>query len=224
MASQKYLTVPHLTRWQLKRLFSKIRITSDGCWEWQGRRTSERGYGRVMFKGRAELCHRLMYAWAVEAIPRGLGRTIPQLDHIVCDNPPCCNPSHLKLVSGRENTRRSRSFAGRNARKTHCLRGHLLPSEPNDARSKKRDCHECWTVRRHLMSKDQRTRYLAYLRKYRATQQSGPRRQEMLAKARESQKRQYYGPKHEEIKRRGREAARKRRLAKMPLYQGRLFP
>jgi HNH endonuclease len=59
---------------------------------------------------------------------RRSGGPIPEgceLDHL-CREKVCVFPEHLEPVSGRENSRRSRSPAALNARKTHCLRGHLL--------------------------------------------------------------------------------------------------
>lgn len=59
------------------------------CWPWQGNR-DENGYGRMRVAGRMVRTHR-------RALELALGRPIRAgygaLHH--CDNPPCCNPTHL---------------------------------------------------------------------------------------------------------------------------------
>lgn len=73
---------------------------SDGCWEWQGRRTS-RGYGRTTGRllggPRTARAHRVAWELTNGPIPGGLG-----VLHR-CDNPPCCNPDHLFLGTAADN-------------------------------------------------------------------------------------------------------------------------
>lgn len=61
------------------------------CWEWQGSRTAA-GYGQLRAGGTNRYAHR--FAWS-----RATGKTIPPGAVIMhtCDNPPCCNPEHLRL-------------------------------------------------------------------------------------------------------------------------------
>lgn len=126
MADQSYLTVPHLDRVQLARIFGNITVDSQtGCWVWR-RRLDVAGYGRVSM-GRERLVHRVMYAWLVGPIRNGRGPGIPVIDH-VCSNRSCCNVAHLELVADAENVRRSRGRAAINIRKTHCINGHVLPA------------------------------------------------------------------------------------------------
>lgn len=46
-----------------------------------------------------------------------------------CDNPPCCNPSHLRVGTYKDNVRdrveRDRSKGGRK-KSAHCSRGHIF--------------------------------------------------------------------------------------------------
>ncbi|GAC1603195.1 MAG: HNH endonuclease [Acidimicrobiales bacterium] len=71
----------------------------DGCWEWVGRR-DEKGYGRVGFHSRPSVgAHRV--AWELSAGPISDGLFVLHR----CDNPPCCNPSHLFLGTQADNNR-----------------------------------------------------------------------------------------------------------------------
>lgn len=69
------------------------RVTRNGpddCWEWQGYRNRS-GHGRINAEGYRTTAHRIAYILTYGDIPDGL---------VVChrcDNPPCCNPSHLFL-------------------------------------------------------------------------------------------------------------------------------
>ena len=63
----------------------------DACWEWQGTR-NEQGYGNAYISGlRASAAHRIAYTLAYGSIAPGM-----VIRHYICDNPPCCNPSHLR--------------------------------------------------------------------------------------------------------------------------------
>jgi len=80
------------------------------------------------------LAHRWIYEQVVGPIPAGL-----DLDHL-CRNRWCVNPEHQEPVTRRENLLRGDTVTARNAAKTHCSRGHLLPPyEPG----KKRQCRRC---------------------------------------------------------------------------------
>lgn len=141
MSDLQYLTVEHLTLKYIKRIFSKIqRNPVTDCWEWTNRLVN--GYGQFRYGKRFENAHRFLYAWLVGPIPRGRGKNIPQLDHIVCNNRRCVNPAHMILTTPQLNTLRSNAASAINARKTHCKHGHLLPEGPN-RKAGSRQCNTC---------------------------------------------------------------------------------
>jgi hypothetical protein len=104
-----------------ERFEKKVQYPSDpnGCWIWTGAKNSA-GYGQLKIDGHAVYAHRLSYEWHVGPIPPDM-----TIDHL-CRTPACCNPAHLEVVTMKENLLRSTSPAAKNARKTHCLRGHPL--------------------------------------------------------------------------------------------------
>lgn len=135
-----------------ERFWSMV-VKTDTCWTWGGAWNPESGYGsfgaRVEGKSVRKMAHRWAHELAIGPIPEGL-----QVDHL-CSNRLCVRPDHLEAVTPRENTLRALdSPAGKNAQKTHCLRGHPLsgknvyvpPKKPNsrycktcrDARSRRR--------------------------------------------------------------------------------------
>lgn len=137
MPTQEYLIVDHLSIKDITRIFRKIKVMSSGCWEWQGAQLKQSGYGVIRFRQQAETVHRLLYAWTVEKLPkrkrgRPFGEDGRELDHLHCSNKRCCNPVHLELVPHAVNSLRSNSPSAINARKTHCVRGHLLPDRKTE--------------------------------------------------------------------------------------------
>lgn len=178
MPETKYLTIPHLPLRKIAQLFSKIRVDKEtGCWVWTAGLTTK-GYGKTNYKSRVEQAHRLMYAWLVEPLPFG---NDPVLDHFVCDNPPCCNPAHLKLGPQRDNALRSKTNpCAINARKTHCKRGHKLPGTGSERRCK--PCHKLKEVEYYENNK---ASIIERTGKNQRARMNGPRREELLARKRE---------------------------------------
>lgn len=120
----------------VERLMRRVR-RSDGCWEWQGNLGIGGRYGSIKDEGRDRPVHRVAYEALVGVVPDGM-----ELDHL-CRNTRCVRPDHLEPVSHRENVRRGDGWAGVNARKSLCLRGHPLP----EARGDERTCRECANLR-----------------------------------------------------------------------------
>lgn len=69
---------------------------SSGCWLWTGYKTYRR-YGLLWFGTKNVSTHRLAWMLTYGDIPHGL-----YVCH-TCDNPPCCNPSHLWLGTSADN-------------------------------------------------------------------------------------------------------------------------
>jgi hypothetical protein len=129
-----------------ERVERRIRRAPNGlCWEWIGAKDRD-GYGKIPWRlpsGRGSgYAHRVVYELAVAPIPTGL-----TIDHL-CRNRGCVNPAHLEPVTHRVNTLRGQTFSGKNARKTHCIRGHAF-DETNTHRSSKgeRVCRACSRIR-----------------------------------------------------------------------------
>lgn len=134
------LIVSELSKSEFNRIFSKISINpKNNCWEWIGARDFQ-GYGMTFYRGKKERIHRLIYAYLIDSIPRGIdGRKILQIDHL-CRNTCCCNPCHLEAVSQKENGFRGNGIQAINHRKTHCKHGHILIKHPVRNR---RYCPQC---------------------------------------------------------------------------------
>jgi hypothetical protein len=94
------LTREILSESLIQRLASKVdRRSTNECWPFAGCRMPQ-GYGRlsVNFGHGVEYAHRIAFMLANdEDIPAGM-----VVMH-TCDNPPCCNPSHLRVATQSEN-------------------------------------------------------------------------------------------------------------------------
>lgn len=94
----------------MKRFHDKYDVDPvNGCHIWNASKT-EKGYGRIRFKGSAQRAHRVAWELANGPIPKGMF-----VMHS-CDNPSCVNTDHLSLGTPRDNTndmlRKGRSAKG----------------------------------------------------------------------------------------------------------------
>lgn len=117
-----------------ERFWSKVdRRGPDECWPWKAGRTV--GYGRFFNGMRDVAAHRFAYELVIGPIPEGL-----ILDHLChdhscpipgfdCPHRACCNPSHLRPATHRENVLRGEGPSAKEARQTHCIRGHPFDEE-----------------------------------------------------------------------------------------------
>lgn len=110
----------------------------NDCWIWDAARNGL-GYGIVWNGEKLLLAHRVSWTLTHGQIPRGV-----VIDH-VCRNVACVNPTHLQLVTQRENTLRGISPNAIAHRTNTCKRGHSL----EDARLEggRRRCRQCSTIR-----------------------------------------------------------------------------
>lgn len=105
---KKQYSPPRMTRYILgshasqptpliERFWSKV-SKSDGCWLWTGSHTKA-GYGNIGGERNStnRYAHRVSWEIHFGPIPDGM-----EVCHS-CDNPPCCNPSHLFLGSHADN-------------------------------------------------------------------------------------------------------------------------
>lgn len=129
-----------------ERFWGRVEMTSS-CWLWTGSR-DRHGYGSLYWSGSTRRAHRVAYEIAVGPIPEGL-----DLDHL-CRTRACVRPDHLEPVDRRTNLLRGEAIQARNARKTHCVRGHEFTIE-NTARRQNgaRRCRECRRTRSAPMAR-----------------------------------------------------------------------
>lgn len=121
---------------------SEARPDLGPCWLWIACRNKDGygsfGMGRSNGHSLSDRAHRVAFRMAVGEIPEDR-----EIDHL-CRVRACVRPSHLELVTSRENTRRGMSVAAMHARQTHCKRGHPFDAENTirDVRNN-RVCRTC---------------------------------------------------------------------------------
>jgi len=109
------------------------------CWVWTAS-VGSRGYGLFGIAGdKTYLAHRYAYERA-----RGPIKAPLQIDHL-CRNRLCVRPTHLELVTPRENVMRGNTRAAENSRKTHCPLGHAYAGAnlAFNSTGKQRVCRLC---------------------------------------------------------------------------------
>lgn len=121
----------------IDKFWSKVnKGDPDECWEWLGYKIRS-GHGQTSMFGKAIYAHRKAFI-----IHNGYTPTVCRHS---CDNPPCCNPSHLLDGTQADNVadmnNRGRNFF---ANKTHCPNGHPYSGKNLviDSQGKRR-CHIC---------------------------------------------------------------------------------
>ena len=85
------LTAPHTPEQKAARLqwiFDRCETTESGCRLWKFYKNSK-GYGNGYYEGLHWAMHRLAYVLAIGPLPPDI------FVRHRCDNPACCEPSHL---------------------------------------------------------------------------------------------------------------------------------
>ena len=91
-----------------ERFWRRVMIGApDVCWPFLGARSNSSWHGSIYCDGKQRLAHRIAYQLATGTklvdVPRLRSDSICVLH--ICDNPPCCNPAHLRLGTQKENIR-----------------------------------------------------------------------------------------------------------------------
>lgn len=108
----------------------------DDCWPWTAG-TDRKGYGVLGYQGKTHRAHRLALILSGTEVPAGAC-----VLHS-CDNPPCCNPAHLRVGTNYENIL-DRSERGRFAYAKECKRGHeWKPETTSITTTGSRRCRIC---------------------------------------------------------------------------------
>ena len=89
--------MPEMLNEAASRVFAQC-VRKGECLEWVGNWLSHNGYGRLTFKRKKLLTHRIAYEAYKGPVPPGM-----QVMHS-CDNRRCCNPDHLSIGTGQDNT------------------------------------------------------------------------------------------------------------------------
>lgn len=119
----------------------------DDCHLWRGA-IDDYGYGKVRLPDDTTRAVHII-AWEMAT-----GNKLPtgwHVDHL-CRIRRCCNPDHLEAVPHAENVLRGESFTARNARKTHCPKGHEYTDDnirwhKSANGAPRRECKTCVTQR-----------------------------------------------------------------------------
>ena len=140
------MTTVHKERTVAARLAARLVRRPNGCLEWTG--STVRGYGRLWVDGRTELTHRV--AWSLandQPVPDG-----KKIRHYVCDNPPCCEPTHLRPGTLTQNSADMVAKGRQRCQKiTHCPQGHEYDetntyTEPSTGARRCRVCKRAQSV------------------------------------------------------------------------------
>jgi len=77
-------------------ILNRIKISQNNCWEWQKYKNKD-GYGRFSYLGTTRSAHTVAFRLWRGPIPDG------EIVRHDCDNPPCCNPEHLRTGTKKDN-------------------------------------------------------------------------------------------------------------------------
>jgi len=96
----------NLTEKDLNRFWQKVAVRGDDeCWLWMGARVNDNGYGSFTVAngkpgGKKIVASRISCFLAHGEPPQDWNRSLHS-----CDNPPCCNPHHLRWGTQKHNVK-----------------------------------------------------------------------------------------------------------------------
>lgn len=143
--------------WTLELMEQYAIKNEEGCWMWP-QVCKRSGYGIISINSTPTAPHRV--AWRLKhgsSPPKGL-----HLDHL-CRNRPCCNPSHLEMVTPAENLRRG--LLGPVLR-THCYKGHPYAGNTAIQNGRHRVCKTCRQARERARYHRHRDKHLEAVKAY----------------------------------------------------------
>lgn len=136
----KIRKIPKLSLKDKKRFLSYINFTKN-CWNFKIGKTTG-GYCLFGMKGKVYRAHRIAYQLFMN-IELPLDRVI---DHL-CRVTNCVNPSHLEIVTHRENSLRGYGVGAIAARRNTCIKGHAYTESNTWMRFREgrwsRTCRRC---------------------------------------------------------------------------------
>jgi len=130
-----------------ERFWEKVGPHDDPnvCWLWLASTVHNNGrlrYGCFRVGARMLLAHRLSYEmYHHVTIPKGM--TIDHVKARGCTSTLCVNPHHLEVVTQKVNVLRGDTIVVRNAKVTHCPKGHPYNKENTYVFGGKRFCRVC---------------------------------------------------------------------------------
>lgn len=122
----------------------------NSCWVWRGF-IAPSGYGSFNGRHGKKQAHRVSWELTMGEVVPGL-----TLDHL-CRNRACVNPAHLEPVTMKVNVLRGEGPTAKNARKTHCDKGHeFTATNTRIGRDGRRACRRCDADRQAPMTARER--------------------------------------------------------------------
>lgn len=98
LTTARVLVAADLDQEDIARFWSKVAVgDTNDCWPWIAPSRTTYGYGLFKRNGKSLFAHRISLALAIGEVPSAI------LVLHNCDNPPCCNPAHLRVGTHRDN-------------------------------------------------------------------------------------------------------------------------
>lgn len=132
------------------RFWTKVLLQANDCWLWLAALDTH-GYGSFWDGQRNVKANRWLYQKWI-GCTEGL-----VLDHL-CRVRRCINPTHQREITHKENILCGEGHAAKNARKTHCQKGHEFSQENTKLDTKgRRSCITCYDNWREVYNAQRRT-------------------------------------------------------------------